>query len=137
MRNLLSDIRYAFRILVKSPGFTATAIVTLALGIGVNTAIFSVVNAVLLRPLPYAEPERLFTFRGNQSLPDVLDVGRESKSVERIGTFGDFNLDMLRGGEPERVEGAVVGGDLFPAFAVQPAMGRYFTQEDSAASCRL
>jgi putative ABC transport system permease protein len=134
VRNLLSDIRYAFRILLKSPGFTATAIVTLALGIGVNTAIFSVVNAVLLRPLPYAEPERLFTFRGNQSLPDVLDVGRESKLVERIGTFGDFNLDLLRGGEPERVEGAVVGGDLFPAFGVQPALGRYFTQEDSAAS---
>ena len=133
MRNLLSDIRYAFRLLFKSPGFTTTAVITLALGIGVNTAIFSVVNAVLLRPLPYAEPDRLLAFERNQSLPDVLDVARESKTLQYIGTFGDFNLDMLEAGEPARVNAAVVGGDLFPAFAVQPEMGGYFTNEDSVA----
>lgn len=135
MRTLFSDVRYALRLLLKNPAFTAISVLTLALGIGANTAIFSVVNAVLFKPLPYAEPDRLVSLRGSHSLPDVLDVSRESRALEHIGTFADFDLDLARGNEPERVEGAIVGGDLFPALSVEPALGRYFNAaEDSARS---
>ena len=133
MRSLLADIRYALRLLAKNPGFTFICIFTLALGIGANTAIFSVVNAVLLKPLSYPAPDRLFSLKGSHSLPDVLDVAREAKSVQALGTFADWNLDLVQGAEPERVDAAIVGGDLFPALGVTPIMGRYFTAEDDTA----
>ena len=130
MTNLLKDIRYAARLLRKNPGFAAVAIITLALGIGANTAIFSVVNAVLLKPLPYAAPERLMGFVGNQSLPDIKDIGEQSQNFEKIGVFADWPMDLIGGEQPEKIDAAIIGADLFPALGVAPAMGRYLTAED-------
>ena len=130
MTNLLKDIRYAARLLRKNPGFAAIAIITLALGIGANTAIFSVVNAVLLKPLPYAAPERLLGFVGNQSLPDIRDIGEQSQNLEKVGVFADWPLDLLGGEQPEKIDAAIIGADLFPALGVSPAVGRYLTAAD-------
>src|SRR5215210_4380318 len=85
MDTLVQDLRYGIRLLMKRPAFTVIAILTLALGIGANTAIFSVVNAVLLRPLPYPEPERLVTLRSNQSVPDLDDIKAQSQAFESFG----------------------------------------------------
>src|ERR1044071_6051566 len=85
MDSLMKDIRFGVRSLLKRPAFTAVAVITIALGIGVNTAIFSVINAVLLRPLPYDDPSRLMSFRSNQSAPDLADVESQSKTFSRLG----------------------------------------------------
>ncbi len=140
METLFKDIRYGFRGLLKRPGFTLIAVVTLALGIGANTAIFSVVNAVLLRPLPYPNADRLVAISENSlqdpdisvAYPDYLDW-RAQQSV-----FEEMSARMPEGGiitganEPERVIGRMVTPSFFPTLGVQPMLGRAFTEaEDS------
>ena len=130
MDALLKDIRYGLRSLMKRPAFTVVAVITLGLGIGVNTAIFSVINAVLLRPLPYANPDRLITFRANQSDPDLADVEAQSKTIARFGGMAILQLAYTAGSEPIQFSIGMVTGGLFETLGVQPQMGRYITNED-------
>lgn len=124
MESLLHDLRYAARMLFKNYGFTLVAIATLALGIGANTAIFSVVNAVLLQPLPYSAPERLVTTRSNQSAPDLADFRAWSRSFEEMGGNTMQPLDYTGGIEPLQWKVGLVTGGFFKTLGVQPAIGR-------------
>ncbi|MFZ0063158.1 MAG: ABC transporter permease [Pyrinomonadaceae bacterium] len=141
MDTLLRDIRYGIRSLIKRPGFTMIALTALALGIGANTAIFSLVNAVLLRPLPFAEPDRLVWVWGNisngsnqasVSPPDFLDFRQQNTTFEQfaaaIGVPVPLNLTGI--GEPERLTAAAVTGNYFQALGAAPALGRTFLLEN-------
>jgi putative ABC transport system permease protein len=128
--SFLQDIRFGYRMLRRTPGFTAVAILTLALGIGANTAIFSVVNAVLLRPLPYRDPGRLISLASGQSLPDLNDFAAQSRTITRFGAFGEWPLDLLGHGEPRSIPSALVGGSLFETLGVRPLLGRTLTATD-------
>ncbi|MBA3317444.1 MAG: ABC transporter permease [Gemmatimonadales bacterium] len=134
MSDLLRDLRYALRSLLKSPGFALITVVTLALGIGANTAIFSVVNAVLLRPLPFREPERLILVRetysgglvGSVSGPNFLDWQSRGRSFEGMAASRGTALAMVGEGEPEEVRGALVSADFFRVLGVELLLGRGF-----------
>jgi len=138
MRTFWQDLRYGARILLKQPVFTLIAVLTLGLGIGANTAIFSLVNAVLLRPLPFAEPERLvWTWgefsggnRASTSPPDFLDYRAQNRGFEELAAinFNSFNLTGV--GEPERIIGNMVTANFFQALAVKPVQGRAFLPEE-------
>jgi putative ABC transport system permease protein len=130
MESLWQDLRFGARMLLKKPGFTLIAVLTLGLGIGANTAIFSVVNSVLLRKLPYREPERLITMRSNQSVPDVADIRAWSHSFEEMGGIVLQPLDYLGGSEPMQVRAGHVTGGLFKTLGVEPAAGRTITFDD-------
>ncbi|MGH9385344.1 MAG: ABC transporter permease, partial [Vicinamibacterales bacterium] len=138
---LTQDLRLAFRGLARRPGFTFVAVVTLALGIGATTAIFSVVHAVLLRPLEYPAADRLVKVYGfdeeentpgNLSPADFLDFERDNKVFSRMGANGFVGLFTITGGrgEAERVGGVNVTLGFFPTLGVQPALGRLFTGEE-------
>ena len=137
---LRQDLRYAGRTLRHQPGFTFIAVLTLALGIGATTAIFSVVNGVLLRPLPYAEPDRLvrlFTaFRGSgeeryaMSQPEFMDYKGLTRVFENAAAFTGAGLTLAGDGEPERVRGIAATPDLFPVLGITPARGRGFEPHD-------
>ena len=136
----MNDLRYAFRQLRKTPGFTFIAVLTLALGIGANTAIFSVIYAVLLQPLPYPEGDRLVILTetdSNQpqisvSYPDYVDWKRDNTVFENIAVSRreSFNLSGLPGRAPEQVQGGLVTGNFFKVIGLQPALGRVFTEEE-------
>ena len=135
----MNDIRYAFRQLLKQPAFTAIAVLTLALGIGANTAIFSVVNAVLLRPLPYPESERLVHLAEFSSgadsaiaLPDYVDWKKDSKSFQHlaISRLESRNLSGIPGREPERVSSAFVTSNFFDVIGLIPQVGRVFSEDE-------
>ena len=126
----IADVGYAARTLRKNAGFTAVAILTLALGIGANTAIFSVVNGVLLRPLPYTQPERLVTIQSNQSLPDLEDIESQSQSFEAVGANTMQRLDYTGGAEPLQVFAITCNAELFQALRTHPALGRLLTADD-------
>ena len=141
MNALLQDIRYTLRMLVKSPGFTAVAVLTLALGIGANTAIFSIVNSVLLRPLPFKNPSRIAMIwegfpslgfaKAGASAPDLTLYERDQKSFSLVGAFQGQKFDLSGDGEPERAEGARVSATTFSILGVEPMLGRVYTpQED-------
>ena len=133
METLLKDIRYAVRGLVKRPGFTAVAVITLALGIGVNTAIFSVINAVLLRPLAYAEPAQLVTFRSNQSAPDLADIEAQSHAFSSFGGEVRQPLDYTASNEPVQFQIGQVTGGFFETLGVKAERGRFISYEDDKA----
>ncbi|HVQ39675.1 MAG TPA: ABC transporter permease [Pyrinomonadaceae bacterium] len=130
METLLKDIRFGVRSLLKRPAFTVIAVITLGLGIGVNTAIFSVINAVLLRPLPYAEPARIVTFRSNQSAPDLEDVQGQSRTISKFGGLVGQPLDYTGGAEPVQFAIGQVTGGFFDTLGVTPELGRYIGPDD-------
>src|ERR1051325_6389036 len=140
MSTLWQDLRYGFRMLLKKPGFTVVAILALALGIGANTAIFSVVNAVLLRPLPFAEPDRLvIVWMDNRqqgvkedihSYPNYLDYRDQNKVFESLAAYRGTSLNLTGMGEPERVLGAASTASFFDVMRVAPVVGRVFTADE-------
>lgn len=130
METLLHDIRFGGRLLIKRPAFTAIAVITLALGIGANTAIFSVVNSVLLRALPYPEPHLLVTVRSNQSVPDLEDIRSRSQSFEYFGGAVMQPQDYTGDGEPLQVQAALINADLFKALGAKAAIGRTISDDD-------
>jgi len=130
MDTLIKDIRYGIRSLLKRPAFAAVAVITLALGIGANTAIFSVINAVLLRPLGYEQPERLVTFRSNQSAPDLTDVIAANHTFSKLGGEVLAPLAYTAGAEPVQFQVGQVTGGYFETLGVKAERGRYLTAED-------
>ena len=140
MKNLIQDLRYGTRMLVKKPGFTSVAVLTLALGIGATTAIFSVVNAVLLRPLPYPDADRLLyvgqQFRSGlagSGEPKFLFWREQSKSFEALAAYSNYGGaggNLAGGNEAEYVQGSRVSEDFFRVLGVYPALGRAFTPEE-------
>ncbi|HJU55735.1 MAG TPA: ABC transporter permease [Pyrinomonadaceae bacterium] len=130
MGAFLQDLRYGVRMIFKYPGFTLAAVLTLVLGIGANTAIFSVVNAVLLRPLPYPQPERLLALRSNESLPDLEDIKEQSRSFESIGGAVIQPQDFTGEAEPLQVQAALVNADLFKTLGGEAALGRVISAEE-------
>ncbi len=139
---MLSEIKVALRGLAKSPGFTAIAIATLALAIGANSAVFSLINALLVRPLPYQEPSRIaliweqFTTQGLERIPcsppEYLDLQKEFQSGTGLAAFNYQTFNLGGGDVPERISGAVVSPSLFPLLGVEPIKGRTFAQEEQA-----
>ena len=135
------NLVYSVRMLLKKPGLTAIAIIAMGLGIGANTAIFSVVNTVLLQPLPYDQPGQLLRLateqrnqaldgRGAFSVPDFLDVQQRSTTLEYVATVQGAGTVITEGGDPERVFGAAVSADYFPLLRVKPILGRVFTRDE-------
>ena len=140
MESLWQDLRYGIRVLWKKPSFTLTAVLTLALGIGANTVIFSVVNAVLLRPMPFVESDRLVAPTGEKnnprsrtvvSYPDFVDWRDQTQTLEHVAVYQEANMLLRRDEtEPELISGALVSSDLFPLLRIRPALGRAFTREE-------
>jgi predicted permease len=137
---LLNDLRYALRGLLKQPGFAAVVVVTLALGIGASTVIFSVVNAVLLRPLPVPHAERLQVVWGNyrslniERLPakaaEYEDYAKQTQVFDAVAAYANHSFNVTSGTEPERVRGAYVSANLFSMLEAAPAIGRVFTDHE-------
>ena len=140
MSKLLQDLRYAFRLLLKNPGFSAVAILTLALGIGANSAIFSVVNTVLLRPLPLPNADRVVILNelflnsggwGTVSAPNLKDWREQNTVFEHIAAYNTGSFNLQSNDNPVRISGALVTADYFETMGVKPEYGRGFlTGED-------
>ncbi|HEX5581012.1 MAG TPA: ABC transporter permease [Gemmatimonadaceae bacterium] len=138
METLLQDIRYALRTLRRNIGFTAAAVLTLALGLGANAAIFGIVNGVLLRPLPYGDPDRLVMVWGkypefgrtSTSLPDFLDWREGARSFESMAASHGATYNLTGTGEPEQLRASRVTANFFGTLGVQPALGRGFTADE-------
>ena len=134
----MHDLRFAYRQLLKNPGFTTVAVLTLALGIGANTAIFSVVHGVLLKRLPYPESERLVRLSeagrdwtgGPISYPNFMDWKTQQTSFEHFGLYRGANYTLTGAGEPLRVSGGEVAADVFAALKVPPLLGRVFSNDE-------
>ena len=142
MRNL----RIAIRSLRKTPGFALAFILTLGLGIGANTAIFSIINGVLLRPLPYPNAERLMHLRQpmvaagienvNFSFAEVADYRSQSKTIDDFVEFGDWTFSVLGRGEPHRATGGLVTPNFFKVLGMKPALGRLLVPDDQLKSAQ-
>ena len=144
LSDLWQDLRYAARVFWKQPAFAATAVVTLALGIGATTAIFSVVYGVLLKPLPFHDPERLVSLQqhaphgaGTNQGPATYLTYRENQQVfEEIGGWDPTEVSITGSGDPERVQALLVSASTLPLLRVQPIAGRFFDQEDDTPGRR-
>src|SRR5262245_11139195 len=140
METFWQDLRFGFRQLLAKPGFTVIATLSLALGIGANTAIFSLVDAALLRPLPFHDPDRLVMvwedaakigFPRNTPAPaNYADWKAQNQVFEGMAALEGRNLNLTEEGEPEKVEGQAVTANFFPLLGVKPMLGRAFTQEE-------
>jgi len=138
---MITDFKYALRILVKSPGFTAVAVITLALGIGANSAIFSVVDTVLLRPLPFKNPEQLVMIWGTSahdpnsketdSFPDFFDYREQSRSFTAMAAYSGAGTVLTGASEAQELHGVAVSGDIFGLLGMTPMLGRGFTPEET------
>ena len=146
MGTMLQDMRYGVRMMLKRPGFTLIAVLALALGIGANSAIFSVVNAVLLRPLPYEAEERLVTIEtrnansgsigGVLSYLNFADVRDQSRTLEYAAAYSQSGTFLAAGDELERLRGVVISADVFPMLGVKPLIGRTYTREEDQKGAR-
>jgi putative ABC transport system permease protein len=130
VETLMQDMRYAARTLLRSPAFTACAVLTLALGIGANTAIFSVVNSVLLNPLPYPDAQALLAARSNDSRPNLKDIQRQTSSFAGSGGVNIEPMDFTGNGEPMRIHAAYVDAGLLQTLGVQPMLGRWISDDE-------
>src|SRR5512146_695449 len=138
METLLQDIRYSIRSLRKTPAFTTIAVITLALGIGVNAAMFSIVNGVLLRPLSYPRADRLVMLytsmpqfvEGSVSYPNFLDWQERSRSFERLAAYRNENFNLTGRANPERLRGHMVSATIFSVLGINPLLGRTFTPDE-------
>jgi putative ABC transport system permease protein len=138
----LADVRYAWRVLLKSPGFALTASLTLALGIGANAAIFSLVSAIILRPLPYPSPKELVglgQWRNQKgegyvqtgvSAPNIIDIAAQRDIFQQVGYYRFSGFNITEGNHPESIDGIKASLDMLPLFGVQPLMGRFFTADE-------
>jgi putative ABC transport system permease protein len=138
MDNFAQNIRFAVRLLIKNRGFTVVAILTLAIGIGANTAIFSLVNSVLLRPLPFKNPDQLVWIwstrtdrdKTNFSLPDFMDYKVQNRTLSQISAFSAWSANLVNAGEPERLFGVRSSANVFQMLGVKAEIGRTLTKED-------
>ncbi len=140
MKSLWQDLRYGMRMLVKNPGFTTVVVITLALGIGANAAIFTVVNAVLIRPLPYKDPDRLVRITSDEqklgqrdlgvSVPELFDLQKRTRVFAEVAGVLPVNSNLTGGDEPARVETHLDSGNYFKVLGVEAALGRVFGPED-------
>jgi len=147
VETLGQDVRFGLRMLAKNPGFTAVAVLTLALGIGPNTAIFTLMNAVLLRPLPYHDPQRLVLVKEklaefspeplNVPASDIGDFQRQNQSFSAVAGFQPVHMELSGGTQPERIAATRISPSAFPLLGVAPRLGRTFTQEEDRPGSRV
>jgi len=138
MTTLAQDLHYAIRMLLKSPGFAAVAVLTLALGIGANTALFSIVNGVLLNPLPYPHSEQLVAVYGSSpgfsqgpvAYLNFLDWQHDSRTFSSMATYRNQDYNFIDTSEAERLSGSMISADFFPTLGVKPILGRTFRSDD-------
>jgi predicted permease len=145
IERMMADFRYAWRSLVKSPGFTITAVLTLALGIGANAAIFSLVSAIVLRPLPYPSPKELVglgQWRNQKgegyvqtgvSAPNLADIAAQTRIFQQVAYYRWTRFNITGGNHPEGIEGIKTSVDMLPLFGIQPLMGRFFAPDEMRA----
>src|ERR1043166_7693357 len=144
---MFHDLRIAIRHLLKSPGFTATAVLMLALGIGATTAIFSIVEGVLLRPLPFPDPDRLVVLgdvlegshcvscaQSSVTAPDIRNYMRDTQTFSHLGGYRQRLFELSGTGDPAAVNGTRMSGEVFAALGVSPLLGRTFTQQEDDES---
>src|SRR5882672_6409350 len=144
---MLTDFRYAMRMLAKAPGFTAITILTLALGIGANSAIFSVIDTVLLRPLPFPKPNQLVAVwsrvahdkleKETESIPDYVDLRDQSQTLSALAAFTRTGAVLNGMEEARQIYGVAITSDIFPVLGVSPARGRVYTREDDNVDARV
>jgi putative ABC transport system permease protein len=144
---MLTDLKYALRMLVKAPGFTAIAILTLALGIGANSAIFGVIDTVLLRPLPFPKPNQLVAVwsrvahdkleKETESIPDYVDLRDQSQTLSALAAFTRTGAVLNGTEEARQIYGVAITSDIFPVLGVAPARGRVYTREDDNVDARV